>query len=114
MTVIIKRIPKEPETYVVWLVPESVGDIASGFVRGAFRATAEDLASLPGSAATQREKDRARIAELEGQRDKAEAALEAVRVELCKAGAAECPYAEGVAQLVKERDKARAALAVYR
>lgn len=39
----IKRVPKEAETYVVWLIPESVGDVASEGVRGAVRAEPEDL-----------------------------------------------------------------------
>lgn len=39
----IKRIPTEPETYEVWLIPESVGFDSSFGVRGAVRSTAEDL-----------------------------------------------------------------------
>lgn len=41
----IKRIPTEPETYEVWLIPESVGFDASFGVRGAVRAEAVDLSS---------------------------------------------------------------------
>lgn len=42
----IKRVPKEVETYVVWLIPESVGDVASEGVRGAVRAEPEDLRAI--------------------------------------------------------------------
>jgi hypothetical protein len=42
----VKRVPREPETYVVWLIPESVGDVASEGARGAVRAEPEDLRGM--------------------------------------------------------------------
>lgn len=110
----IKRIPTEPETYEVWLIPESVGFDARSFdVRGAVRAKAEDLIACEPCDRLREiaERDREARNATEQECDRFRSAMASVDRALTEAGmAAHGTLAERVDRLRDERESLRADL----